>query len=178
MKRRHVEHVRLRQTLAGGVAVLLSLVGLSEPATATTARQTFLLTELPGEQGITVTAIGPIRGIGTDVVLSEEEDDETGAIVARDQFDFSQGSVFVTTHVSPEFEFDPRSCVGRGGGALTYEITGGTGAYEGATGSGTGTFRVISVGGRNPDGSCSPDQEDEVVHVFIVSLTGVATVPD
>jgi len=168
----------LRQTLVGSVAVLLSLFGLSEPAAAATARQTFLLTELAGEQGITVTAIGPIRGVGTDVVLSEEEDDETGAIVARDRFDFPQGSVFVTTYVTPEFEFDPRSCVGRGGGRLTYQITGGTGVYEGTTGSGTGTFRVVSVGGRNPDGSCSPDPEDEVVHLFIVTLTGVATVPD
>jgi hypothetical protein len=170
--------IRLRQTLAGTVAVLLSLFGLSESAAAATARQTFLLTQLPGEQGITVTAIGPIRAVGTDVVLSEEEDEETGVIVARDRFDFAEGSLFVTTYVTPEFEFDPRSCVGRGGGGLTYEITGGTGAYEGATGSGTGTFRVVSVGGRNPDGSCSPDQEDEVVHLFIVTLTGTATVPD
>ena len=163
------------------VLVMLSIqLALAGPATAETGRQTFVLLEPQGGDGIRVTAAGAIRGLGVVVVGSEEWDEETGQIIASDRFQFSEtDAVEVTYRISLTSDptIDPRTCVGRHGGDMEWEITGGTGRYAGATGSGTGKFFVVNVAGRNPDGSCSESQEDELAHVFFGRLGGTATVP-
>lgn len=161
----------------GLVCLQLSFAGT---AAAESGRQTFVLSQLPGQEQIRVTAAGPIRGVGLDVVVNEVEDEETGVITAEDRFEFPEGSVSVTSRitVTSPFSVDPRTCVGRVEGTVSYQITGGTRRYAGATGDGTGTFRIVAVLGRNPDGSCSEEQEDELAHIFIVRLAGVTTVPD
>ncbi len=169
-----------RKTIVFVLGLLCLQLGFAGSAVAESGRQTFVLSQLPGEDQIRVTAGGPIRGVGIDVVVNEVEDHQTGVITAEDRFEFSEGSVSVTSGVTvtSPFSIDPRTCVGRGEGAVSYQITGGTGRYAGATGSGTGTFRIVAVLGRNPDRSCSEEPADEVAHIFIVRLTGVATVRD
>ncbi len=172
--------MRVRKLLVFLLAVVLLPIGLGGTAAAETGRQIFLLSELPGDEHIRVTAGGPIRGVGVDEVLvPEEEDPATGQIVGKDAFRFSEDdAVFVTLYVTitEEFTIDPRSCIGRLSGNLDWEITGGEGKYEGATGSGTGTFRITAVLGRNPDGTCSESQEDELAHISVARLVATATV--
>lgn len=171
--------MKIRKLLVVLVALVLIPVGLQGTAAAETGRQTFVLSQLPGDEHVRVTAGGPIRGVGVDEVVNEEEDETTGQIVTRDVFRFSPNdAVFVTTYitVTQPFSVDPRTCIGRVSGTLSWEITGGEGRYEEATGSGTGTFRAIAVLGRNPDGTCSESQDDELAHIFVVQLAGMATV--
>lgn len=171
--------MKIRRLWVSLLAILLIPLVSEGTAAAETGRQAFLLFELPGDEHIRVTAGGPIRGVGVDEVISEDEDAATGQIIARDVFRFGPtDAVFVTTYptVTQEFTIDPRSCIGRVSGTLSWEITGGEGRYEGATGSGTGTFQATAVLGRNPDGTCSESQEDELAHVFIARLAGTATV--
>jgi hypothetical protein len=172
--------MRVKKIMVFVLGLLCLQLGFAGSAVAESGRQTFVLSQLPGEDQIRVTAAGPIRGVGIDVVVNEVEDEETGIITAEDRFQFPEGNLSLRSRITltSEFSVDPRSCVGRAGGAITYEVTGGTGRYAGATGSGTGTFRIVSVLGRSPDGSCSEQQDDEVAHIFIVRLAGVATVPD
>ncbi len=171
--------MRVRSLFAFLLAVVLIPVGVEAAAAAETGRQTFVLSELPGDEHVRVTAGGPIRGVGVDEVISEDEDEATGQMIARDVFRFGgTGAVFVTTYatVTQDFTIDPRTCVGRLSGNLTWEITGGEGRYQRARGSGTGTFRVTAVLGRNPDGTCSESQDDELAHIFIARLAGTAAV--
>ncbi len=171
--------MKIRKILVFVLAVVLIPVVTEGTAAAETGRQTFVLSELPGDDHIRVTAAGPIRGVGVDEVVGEDEDEATGQIIGRDVFRFSPtDAVFVTTRVTltQPFTIDPRSCIGRVSGTLTWEITGGERRYEAATGSGTGTFRAIAVLGRNPDGTCSESQEDEIAHIFITRMVGTATV--
>lgn len=171
--------MKIRRLLVFLLAVVVMPVVTGGTAAAETGRQTFVLSEWPGDDHITVTAGGPIRGVGVDEVISEDEDEATGQIIARDVFRFGPSdAVFVTTYptVTQEFTIDPRTCIGRLSGTLSWEITGGEGRYEGATGGGTGTFGATAVLGRNPDGTCSESQEDELAHIFIARLTGTATV--
>lgn len=171
--------MKITRLLVFLLASVLIPVGLEGTAAAETRRQVFVLSQLPGDEQIRVTAGGPIRGVGVDEFISEEEDEATGQIIARDVFRFSPtDAVFVTTYptVTQEFTVDPRTCIGRLSGTLTWEITGGEGRYEGAAGSGTGTFRATAVLGRNPDGTCSESQDDELAHIFIVRMAGIATV--
>ena len=171
--------MKIRKLLVFLVALVLIPLGLEGTAAAETGRQTFVLSQLPGDEHIRVTAAGPIRGVGVDEVISEEEDEATGQIIARDVFRFSPNdAVFVTFYVTvtQPFTVDPRTCIGRLSGTLSWEITGGEGRYEEATGSGTGTFRVTAVLGRNPDGTCSESQDDELAHIFITRLAGSASV--
>ncbi len=172
--------MRVKKIMAFALGLECLQLSFAGSAAAESGRQTFVLSQLPGDDRIRVTAAGPIRGVGVDVVVNEVEDEGTGVITAEDRFEFPDGNVSLRSRITltSEFSVDPRSCVGRAGGAITYEITGGTGRYAGATGQGTGTFRIVAVSSRNPDGSCSEEQEDELAHIFIVRLAGVATVPD
>lgn len=172
--------MKAKRTALVVLGVLTAHLALAGPAAAQTGRQTFVLTELRSGGGITVTAAGPIRGRGVVIPGGDELDEETGEIVANDRYQFTEtDGVDVTYRVrlTSAPTIDTRTCVGRHGGTMTWEITGGTGRYADASGSGTGTFRVIDVAGRNPDGSCSESQADDRAHVLVVHLTGTGTVP-
>lgn len=168
----------MKKTLVAAIVVGIALVGFAGPASAqTTGRQTFVLSQVGDQPEATVFAAGPIRGVGTDIVVNEEFDDEAGTFVSEDVLRFRGGDVFVTFTGEAVFEFDPVRCIGRLSGTATYEITGGTGRYTGASGSGSGTFRGTFVGGRNPDGTCSEEEEDESAGVFYARLHGTTVLP-
>ena len=168
----------MKKALLGAVVVAIALVGFPGGAVAQTpGRQTFILSQVGDQPEATVYASGPIRGVGRDIVVNEEFDDEAGTFVSEDILRFRDGDVFVTFTGEAAFDFNPATCVGKFSGTATYEITGGTRRYTGASGSGSGTFRGVFVAGRNPDGSCSEDEDDELVSVFSATLRGSATLP-
>ncbi len=168
----------MRKTVVAAIVAGIALVGFPGGAAAqTTGRQTFTLSQIGDQPEATVYATGPIRGVGRDIVVNEEFDDEAGTFVSEDILRFPDGDVFVTFTGQAAFDFNPDTCVGKFSGTATYEITGGTGRYTGASGSGSGTFRGVFVAGRNPDGTCSEDEEDETASVFSARLRGTATIP-
>lgn len=50
---------------------------------------------------------------------------------------------------------NPHSCLFTGTQQFTWDVTGGTGQFDDATGSFTGTASAVALLARNPDGSCS-----------------------
>ncbi len=166
----------MKRTLVAVVVAGIALVGFPGGALAqTTGRQTFILKQVGDQPEATVYAAGPIRGVGRDIVVNEEFDDEAGTFVSEDVLRFRDGDVFVTFTGQAEFEFDPESCIGKFSGTVTYQITGGTRRYTGASGSGSGTFRGLFVAARNPDGTCTEDEDEELVSIFSANLRGTTT---
>ena len=154
-----------------GVTVLVG--GLAGSASAVTGSQRFTLTFTGGDTG-KVFAAGVLNASGTDIQLSST-DNPDGSSSGVDRFVFPQGTLTVTHFENPgEFSFNPRSCVGRFSFTGTFTVTGGTGAYAGATGSGTDVGSGIFVVKRNPDGSCS---EEEAFSNVVVRATGTLSVP-
>ena len=68
---------------------------------------------------------------------------------------FPQGrTVNTLTILENSLEFDPLTCVARVNGRSHLDITGGTGTFEGVSGSGEVAFQAISNSERTPQG-CS-----------------------
>jgi len=145
----------------GAVAVVVLVVAMLVSAGAAWAQarpQTFVLYQPPGEENFTVYAAGPISGVGTDYLLEEGVDPSTGRTQRRTETVFPEGSTFNTlTVLESNLSFDPMTCVARITGRSHLEITGGTGAYEGVTGTGEVTFLAISVAQRTPEGCSRTD---------------------
>jgi len=79
-----------------------------------------------------VLGFGPIHAKGVDHVVSD----------TADVFEFPAGSLSVTHAAKATHDFsDPVTCLFKFTERGTYEITGGTGAYAGA--SGHGSYRVV-----------------------------------
>lgn len=134
------------------VAAWLAWSGMA--AAAPPAPQQFFLYQGPGQAHFTVHAAGPISGAGTDVLL-EEGTDAQGRTRRRTETTFPAGTTFNTlTVLENHIAFDPASCVARVTGRSRLDITGGTGAYEGATGGGEVTFQAIAIG-RHTAAGCS-----------------------
>lgn len=161
-----------RRALAALVAVV-ALVGWSGTASAQTGPQRFVLYQGPGEENFTVYASGPISGVGTDYLLTEGVD-ASGRTRRTTESVFPQGSTFNTlTVLENSLTFDPRTCVARIIGRSLLDITGGTGAYEGVTGSGETTFQAIVIAERTPEG-CS--RTNTKTHA-IAYTTGTTSLP-
>ena len=106
--------------------------------------------------GEDVTASGAITARGTDIAMGDEEDPDTGTLTLKDEFAFSDGSLFVTATGRIDFSFNPQSCVRSNTFDGTYEITGGTGAYAGVSGGGSYSGRLVFIE-RAPGSGCSDD---------------------
>lgn len=158
------------------VAVLVAVVALlasSGAASAQTGPQRFVLYQGPDDENFTVYASGPISGVGTDYLLDEGVD-AAGRTQRMTETVFPEGSTFNTLTVQENsLAFDPRTCVVRITGRSHLDITGGSGAYEGVTGSGEVTFQAISIGERTPEG-CSRTNTRTYLVAYI---TGTASLP-
>ena len=163
----------MRRRIFAALVAFVALLGPAGSASAETGSQTFVLYQAPGEENFTVYAAGPISGVGTDFLL-EEGVDPSGRTQRRTETVFPEGSTFNTLTVKENtLAFDPRTCVARITGSSHLEITGGTGAYEGVSGSGEVTFQAISVGERTPEG-CSRTNARTYLVAYI---TGTASRP-
>jgi len=161
----------MRKALAVVLGVTLGLVGSAGAASAQAAgEQRFIViaSGSGGEERSTVIAVGPITGVGT---FEETENED----VVR--FVFDEGSILLYAPGEEETEeFDEFSCTGSFTFSGPWEIIGGTGAYEDASGSGRFAGQGRFVGVREPQG-CSED-EDAGFFFLYVEVTGTVSLDD
>lgn len=145
----------MKRVISVVAAVAVGVLAWAGPAAAYPAgnqRFTVIFSgaeEAPGR----VVASGVVNGVGTDVTVSQ--DDSTTV----DEITFpGQGTLFVTINFDPgpEPSFDSRSCVSRFSGTGTLTVTGGTGRFVGASGTGSVSLKGIFVGRRTAQG-CSEE---------------------
>ncbi len=146
------------------------LVGMAGPASAATDNQRFTVTARFAGNTTTscrVVATGPIRGAGTCTV------DQVSETVTILHFMLPNGTVdlrFKQTQSSDNF--NEAACVDTFSFTETFKITGGTGAYAGATGRGTDSGHGVFTADRTPNG-CDPNQGTGVVAVTITGHVSV-----
>ena len=150
--------------LAVGTALAISAAPAMSAAAAASGTETLSGTIVfvagPGTNSRTVVssvvrARGVFRGVGRVVELVPP-DPATGG-VSRDDLVFRGGTMHVvsTPGTLLSFSVNPHSCLFTGTQQLTWDVTGGTGQFDDATGSFTGTVSAVALLARNPDGSCS-----------------------
>jgi hypothetical protein len=93
------------------------------------------------------------RGVGRFVELVPTDT----AGISRDDLVFRSGTLHLVSRLGNLLSsyVNPHSCLFNGTQQLTWDVTGGTGQFAGATGSVTGTVSGRALLARNPDGSCS-----------------------
>jgi hypothetical protein len=157
------------------VGVCMAMVGLAGPAGAASGVQTFRMVyrsdPSTGAPGVAV-ATGPISAVGTDTNVGTQLN-ENGTRTNTDVLAFPAGSVTTVSIDPPDvFHFDFTTCVARIAAAGPYTITGGTGAYQGATGGGTFTVVGVITFAHTPQGCGQP-----VTTVVVVTATGTISIP-
>lgn len=164
---------RVVAAIAGAVGLATVASGAAWALTRPAGSQTFVLynsgSTFGGEN--TVVASGPITGIGTERILADNSSQGTQEFT--NQLVFPDGTVTMDVHGSDTTTVDPRTCAGNQTGHVTWTITGGTGAYAGATGSGTGRYTDRFVLQRDANG-CNEDTP--VAQVFVAHERGTADV--
>lgn len=159
-----------RRIILTAVVAALAVTAFPGAALAQTGNQRFVSVTAGHPGGArTVVAAGVINGVGTEVI----ESNPPGIVTLR--WIFPDGTLFVTGSYTFDVHVDPRTCLRTVALAGTWEITGGTGRFEGATGSGTfsGSNRIL--GTRAADGSCGPPP---VVVAQVFGFNGVVTLDD
>lgn len=164
--------------IAAGIAAAMALAAaVAAPASASPAparSQTFIVygAGTSFDTPSTIIAIGPVSGVGREEIVDDRSGEDTQDFTTR--WIFPTGSVTLEVRGTTTTTFDPTSCAGVVTGTIEWTITGGTGAYAGATGGGSGTLVNRFVTQREP-GGCSHD--DAVFTVFVGRLSGEAAVP-
>ena len=93
----------------------------------------------------TAAATGPVNGAGTVSVSP----DGTGSV------SLAQGTLrFTRTTLLVQVATDPQTCIETIAKTGTLQVTGGSGVFDGDTGSGTSIARSVLLLPRNPDHSC------------------------
>jgi hypothetical protein len=157
----------MRWRMRGALGVLLAVVmalAVAAPAAAATGSETFdgvvVTSGVSGERVVVnsvVVAKGVFSGVGRVVEIENLPGDPDN--VNRDDLVFAEGSIhIVSTIVDFSFSVNPHSCLVRATATATGEITGGAGLFAAASGSYTSTVTGSAVFPRNPDGSCSLEQ--------------------
>lgn len=158
-----------KRTITSVLVAVTAMLALAGPAAAASETQRF--TVLLGGDVDRVVAVGPVQGVGI-LVNDDWVPNDDGSVVIANRFVFDDGTLFVTFRGQPQFE-SISDCVTRTGMDGTFEITGGTGLYEDASGGGTFTDRGTWVARQTSDG-CSADG----VFRAIIRATGAITLPD
>jgi hypothetical protein len=146
---------RVLVTLATAAAAVFALgVALPAGASAGTEHFTILSNDPAEDASAIVIATGPVHARGDDVTVSN----------SIDRFVFPDGNLKIhhaTTAGTSKDTFDPQTCYATHSERGTFEITRGTGAYKGTTGSGTYRLKVVVVG---CDENAPPDFFSLAVH--------------
>jgi hypothetical protein len=148
--------------LAAGTALAISAAPAMSAAAATSGTETLsgtiVFAAVPGTNsrtviGSVVRAGGVFRGVGRVVELVPPG----AAGVSQDDLVFRSGTMHVvnTPGAPLSFSVNPHSCLFTGTSQFTWDVTGGTGQFDDASGSFTGTASAVALLARNPDGSCS-----------------------
>ena len=142
--RRSGAPMRIRRAFALPGAIALALAAVFAPAAAgASGSQTehfiILSTDPAPNAKAIVVATGPIHAQGIDITVTP----------TRDRFEFPRGAITVlhhTTKGTSKDTFDPVTCYGTHTENGTYQVTGGTGAYDDARGHGTYKLTATFVG--------------------------------
>jgi hypothetical protein len=147
--------------LAGATIALAGWAIPASAATTGTQRFTFIVRDSASGESCTVIATGPISGAGTCVLEDvSEEVTVVHVTLPGGRFDFT------ATSVDEQDDFNEQACIFRFTANESFEISGVSGAYATATGSGSDTIRGTFFG-------CS----EETASGFIVArATGTVTV--
>ena len=167
-----------RGILAGVLAAACSTAGISWANADSPPRQRLhmLWIEHNGvEEKITAHAAGPIRGHGT--VTEEEHVPTPQGARGRLTLHFDNGTVSAT-FVERDFQqnFDPQSCSAAPTAQATISITGGTGAYTGASGQLEANREGRIIGARGENGECLGKSAPPKVVVMRVDAVGTASI--
>lgn len=151
------------RTIGGVLMVLAFLLGLVGSASAATGSQRFTVVFAgPEGQPGRVLAAGVITGTGSNPASEGDQ-----ALI------LPEGTLFLSTEFTGgSGGFDPVSCVGRGTSSGTFVVTGGTGRFANASGSGTFSGSGLTIARRLPGGGCS---ETDVNRYGVVRITGTIT---
>ena len=149
------------------LAAAIAMLALAGPALAVSGTQRF--TVLLGGDVEPVIAAGLVSGVGVLETDSHELNPEDGSVMVVNRFIFDDGALLVIFRGRAQLE-PVANCVTRTAIDGTFEVTGGTGQYERATGGGTFTDRGTFVADRTPEG-CS----DDGVFRAVIRATGTIT---
>jgi hypothetical protein len=169
---------RAASTLLGVVAAAGCALATAAPAGAqTTGDEAFkgviVASGASGTREVissVVVAKGVFDGVGRIVEVPNLPGDPDN--VVRDDLVFASGTIhIVTTNLDFSLSLNPRSCRFNASLQQTSEVVGGTGLFAAASGSSTATVNGQGLLARNPDGSCSFEQ-DSLHEVDMFASTG------
>ncbi len=150
--------------LAGGTALAISAAPAMSAAAATSGTETLsgtiVFVAVPGTNSRTViSSVVRARGVFRSVGRVVEIVPPNAAGVSRDDLVFRSGTMHVVSKGGALLSgsVNPHSCLFTGTQRFTWDVTG-TGQFDDATGSFTGTTSAVALLARNPDGSCSLTQ--------------------
>jgi hypothetical protein len=153
--------------IAGGVLGAGMLVAMAGPASAATNNeQITIVARTTGDTTTSCQAVatGPITGVGTCTTT------DLGPNTTLVHVMLPNGTVDIKARqVSSSDQFSPTACVDRFTFREKFTVTGGTGAYAGATGHGTDVGNGVASIPRNSQG-CDFSQPDTAV--IVVTATG------
>ena len=148
--------------LAAGTALAISAAPAMSAAAATSGTETLsgtiVFVAVPGTNSRTViSSVVRARGVFRSVGRVVEIVPPNPAGASRDDLVFRSGTMHVdsTGGALLSGSVNPHSCLFTGTQQFTWDVTGGTGQFDNATGSFTGTTSAVALLARNPDGSCS-----------------------
>ena len=138
----------LRMTMVAAIVAMALLVAPSAASAAPSGTQRLTLTTTnftPGAASGRVVATGTVNGLGTFT--------QTPGDVFEIVVDLPEGSLFLLVEDTTR-TVDTTACVVHFSGGGNVLVTGGTGAFSGASGSGTHSWRGSTGFPKNADGTC------------------------
>ena len=153
----------LRTLVAAAISGLLVGVVAAPASAQTTGPESFkgiiVTSGATGERQVLASPIvakGVFTGAGRAVEVQNLPGDPDN--VSRDDLVFRQGSFhLVSENVDVQFSLNPVTCRFTVAIQQVGTITGGTGAFEDASGTFTGSVNATGAAARNPDGTCNFD---------------------
>ena len=150
---------------AAGAAVVTAGVTGGAAFGATSGAQSFTITNSGRHGPPHVNATGPIHGSGYDRQVSQN----------HDRFIFpGQGSVGVNHATTASHPGPSVGCTFFYNERGTYQLTGGTGQYVGASGGGTYTLQDVFFANRKANGECSQHSGQNLT---LINAHGHTTLP-
>ena len=166
--------MNVRRLVSAAAICGLALVGPPGEAMAATVAHDFRIVKLGANPG-TVIAQGPFYGVGTETNTRHQVPLGSPFSVT---FSFDHGELYLNAFPTPpQIDSDPVSCVTRVTLQVNNVVTGGTGVYAGATGTGSGTANITQIRGRAADGSCLPLSSPPLFELANVRAVETLTLP-
>lgn len=155
---------------ATAAAAMLGGAGLAAASTHSAVSGTenlqFMTTSAPGNPSV-IASGSVFTAAGVD---HENRQTNTGTLV------FPNGSVTAKHSAGQGTQsFNPKTCLLKINFHGTYQLTGGTGAYTGITGSGTYKLSILAIGAKS-GGKCTQSQPPVAFHE-VINATGTASLP-